>query len=110
MAGAAVVLGISRRTLVDILKTLPHFEPRGNRKVFYPEHIEALREGITRCLGSKQRGETASFTPLAPLQGSVFERALALVTLSSPRNSAPSTRQGSGSVVSMAKRRSARSR
>ena len=80
MAGAALVLGISRRTLVELLKTLPHFELRGTRKVFYPEHIEALREGIRRCQGSKQSDVTASSTPSAPLPGSAFERALALVT------------------------------
>ena len=39
MDGAAVALGISRRTLVDIIKRHPHFERRGARKVFYPEHI-----------------------------------------------------------------------
>ena len=42
IAGAAKVLGVSRRTLVKLLKAHPHYERRGIRKVFYPEHIEAL--------------------------------------------------------------------
>src|SRR5687767_11554839 len=44
MHGASLVLGISRRSLVELLKKYPVYERRGSKKVFYPEHIEALRE------------------------------------------------------------------
>jgi hypothetical protein len=43
MDGAAVLLGISRRFLVDVIGQHKHYEQRGNRKVFYPEHIARLR-------------------------------------------------------------------
>jgi hypothetical protein len=43
MDGAAVLLGISRRFLIDAIKDHPHFERRGAKKVFYPEHIAALQ-------------------------------------------------------------------
>ena len=46
MDGAARALGISRRTLIDTIKALPHYELRGRKKVFYPEHIASLRRGL----------------------------------------------------------------
>ena len=49
MNGAARALGISRRTLSDWLPRAPFFEWRGRKRVFYPEHIEALRRGINKC-------------------------------------------------------------
>ncbi len=39
MEGAAALLGIARRTLVDVIRHNPHYEKRGVKKVFYPEHI-----------------------------------------------------------------------
>ena len=42
MNQAAVALGVSRRTLTESLKRLPYYELRGVKKVFYPEHIDAL--------------------------------------------------------------------
>lgn len=47
MDGAAVLLGISRRFLVDVIRQHKHYEPRGNRKVFYPEHINRLKVVIS---------------------------------------------------------------
>jgi hypothetical protein len=49
MDAAAVSLGISRRTLTDWLKEFDHFEWRGSKKVFYPEHIASLRREIHLC-------------------------------------------------------------
>lgn len=40
---AARALGICKRTLVDFIGLHPHYEKHGNKKLFYPEHIEALR-------------------------------------------------------------------
>lgn len=34
MDGCAIVLGISRRMLVDVIKKHPHYERRGAKKVF----------------------------------------------------------------------------
>src|SRR5687768_15800816 len=110
MEGAAIILGISRRTLVDVIKRHPHFETRGARKIFYPEHIEALRKGIDRCQGSKQSDARAYSMQSAPSPGSAFERALALVTQSSRRNLGPSTKRSFGNVVPMGKKQSEPSR
>lgn len=49
MDGAARVLGICRRTLTESLKALPYYDQRGSKKVFYPEHIDALRNGLNKC-------------------------------------------------------------
>lgn len=57
--GAALLLGISRRFLVDVLQSHKHYEPRGNRKVFYPEHIAALREALCHSKSKTERA-TAS--------------------------------------------------
>lgn len=43
MDGAAILLGVSRRFLVDVLREHRHYELRGTKKVFYPEHIEKLK-------------------------------------------------------------------
>jgi hypothetical protein len=44
--GAAKVMGCSKNTFLAILKRHPHYEIRGRRKkVFYPENINAIREG-----------------------------------------------------------------
>lgn len=102
MAGAAALLGISKRTLVDVLKVHQHYERRGVRKVFYPEHIEALREGLKQCRDSLSKSGAASFTPLDPLPASAFDKALALATRPLPKNSRPSSRRASGNVVPMA--------
>ena len=42
MNGAAAVLGVSRRTFIAILARHPHYELRGRKKVFYPEHITLI--------------------------------------------------------------------
>jgi hypothetical protein len=108
MNGAAAALGISRRTLVDVIAQHKHYEPRGNRKVFYPEHIASLRE--TLCQGSKSSSATELPTPPGPLVGSAYERALALATGSKRKSSAPPMKRASGNVLPMAKRPSEPSR
>lgn len=110
MDRAAVVLGISRRTLVDVIKQRPHYERRGVKKVFYPEHIDALREGLNQWRGSKSNSEAGSTTPLGPLPETAYEKALALVQRSKPKNSARSSKRGSGNVIPMETKRSEPSR
>ena len=82
MNGAARLLGVSRRTLTDILRRHPVYERRGKKKVFYPEQIRELRERL--CSDSKQTKRPASGRFTAPSRGSVLGEALALAT-SKPR-------------------------
>lgn len=103
MDEAAILLGISRRFLVDVIAKHQHYERRGNRKVFYPEHIALLREAIS-CRTLSSNPAKAFTTPLEPLPESAYEKALALATRQSQRNSARSTKLGSGNVITMAKR------
>ena len=107
MAGAAILLGISRRYLVDVIAAHPHYERRGVRKVFYPEHIALLREAL-KCRGSNQNAETvtktASSTPLEPSTESAFDAALRLATRKPQKNNVRSTKPASGNVIPMAKR------
>lgn len=58
MDDAARALGISKRTLVDVIRDWPHLcERRGRKRVFYPEHIDGLRKEMNRC-ASKSNGLT----------------------------------------------------
>ena len=66
MSGAAEVLGVSRRTLTDTIKRLPHYELRGSKKVFYPEHIAQLRQGMHEC-ACKSNGSTDGRKSMAPV-------------------------------------------
>lgn len=79
MNEAAEVLGVSRRTLTAMLGRLPHYELRGSKKVFYPEHITMLRKGMHEC-ACKSNGPTVSrrFTdtvPMASVSGALYELA-----------------------------------
>lgn len=103
MEEAAVLLGCSRRFLVDVIRDHQHFERRGTRKVFYPEHIALLREAIA-CRSSKSNGGTASLTPLAPSVESAYDKALALATRKEPKSNARSTKRGSGNVITMVRK------
>ena len=60
MDGAATLLGVSRRYLVDVLRAHPIYEPRGTRKVFYPEHIAQLREAICEQSRTPARDSSSS--------------------------------------------------
>jgi hypothetical protein len=56
---ASLVLGISKRTLIDALKDAKieagvHFEARGTKKVFYRENILALRKVMNQCASPSQ--------------------------------------------------------
>ena len=83
---AALVLGVSRKTL-DVTMKDPsfkagiHFELRGNRKVFYREHIKAMRKELTKC-ACISKTEAAGSTPVGlDLTVSPSESLLALKTL-----------------------------
>lgn len=105
MDTAAMLLGISRRFLVDEIKKHPHYERRGVKKMFYPEHIALLREKLS-CQASESNSETASGTPLEASTESAFEKALVLATRKPPKSNALSSKRGSGNVIHMAKRQS----
>lgn len=87
MDGAATLLGVSRRYLVDVLRDHPLYEPRGTKKVFYPEHIAQLREAICEQSREKANSSTsnqtmklASTSSPALLPESAYDKALALAT------------------------------
>lgn len=80
MNGAGMLLGVSRRFLVDVLRDHPHYELRGAKKVFYPEHITRLREALSSPASIKPR-VGAYRTPSLPISADdVFERAMALAS------------------------------
>jgi hypothetical protein len=63
MDEAARALGVCRRTLAGLLRDYRYFEARGARKVFYPEHISALREAFqrrSRASSEARRGGAAA--------------------------------------------------
>lgn len=105
MDDAATLLGISRRFLVDVIAKHPHYERRGVRKVFYPEHIALLREKIS-CPTSPSSPAKEFGTPLAPSTESVYEKALALATGPLRKNNVRSSKPASGNVIAMVKQRS----
>lgn len=67
MDAAAEALGISRRTLVDFVKKFPRYELRGQKKVFYPEHVSQLRREIHEC-ACKSNGATDGLMHTVPPQ------------------------------------------
>jgi hypothetical protein len=90
MDGAAVALGISRRSLVYAIKLHPHYELRGNRKVFYPEHIDRLRRDMHEC-ASKSDGLMAGLMHTGPVPMASASDALSkLKTLVAQKKSARS--------------------
>lgn len=72
MDDAAMLLGVSRRFLVDKLKSHQFYERRGSKKVFYPEHIALLREALS-CQTLNLKAETGSGMPLAQSPESAYE-------------------------------------
>jgi hypothetical protein len=55
MEDAARALGVSRRKLVDLVKAHPLYEVRGQKKIFYPEHIDGIRRAL-RCQEPEKTG------------------------------------------------------
>lgn len=43
---AATILGVAPSHFYRLLKAHPHYEWRGNKRVFYPDHIRKLREAL----------------------------------------------------------------
>jgi hypothetical protein len=84
MNGAALLLGVSRRFLIDALKQHPHYERRGAKYVFYPEHIATLREELASQESTSPK-EAISGMPLARSAGSAYEAALELASGKSPK-------------------------
>ncbi|MBO9398778.1 hypothetical protein J7400_19060 [Shimia sp. R9_2] len=89
---AAAALGIGRSTLDEALKRAEvapgiHYELRGNRKVFYREHILAMRKVLTEC-ACKSDGKTAGLMPTAPApMVGESDALLRLRTLAAQKNS-----------------------
>ena len=67
MDDAARALGVSKRTLVDVMRNWPHLcERRGRKRVFYPEHIDGLRREMNRC-ASQLNGPTVGRKSTGPV-------------------------------------------
>lgn len=98
MDEAAIALGICRRTLVYKLKDFPYFAKRGNRKIFYPEHIAQIREAID-CPDSSYTSGAIGGIVEARYEADAYEKALALIAEKSRRNSAKISKQESGKVI-----------
>lgn len=108
MDSAAELLGIGRRTLTDVLKRHQHYERRGVKKVFYPEHIALLREAI-ECHGLKPKVSRSSASRefgmrMEAWPESALDKALALATTPKPKNSAPNSRPDFGNVLPMVRK------
>ena len=74
---AAEALGICKRSLTTWLGKFPYYERRGVKKLFYQEHIDALREAIDRCSRSKPTLKPASGKLAAPSGTKELEQARA---------------------------------
>jgi hypothetical protein len=114
MDGAAACLGIGRRSLVDVLRNHPHYERRGTRKVFYPEHIALLREAIecqSGALAQKGSGHELSERGIWQAVGSIAGKRIrkSLGTRDEGQSGRTLRRlrsQDSGNVIPMARQRS----
>lgn len=71
-AGLARALGVSRTTLRGILERHPHFELRGRKRVFYPEHVQRIRDGL-----EAERRAVPAGRPRAPRVKSDFDQVVA---------------------------------
>ena len=107
--GAAAALGISTRTLTDAVKRWPYYERRGRKQVFYPEHIDQLREAF-QCQTSGSTSATEYGKSLEPSPVTAFDKALAAVTKAKQKSCGPTSKPGSGSVIPMARKPSEPSR
>lgn len=104
MKGAADALGVSYRTMVEVVKGLTpdlHFDVRGKRRVFYTDQIERIRRD---GWASKSNGVRELPTPSEPSRVDAYGKALALATQLKQRKPAPHSRRGSGGRVSTAMR------
>ncbi len=99
MAEAADALGICKRSLTTYVQDFEYYEQRGARKVFYPEHIMALREAIDKCSKSKPILQPASGKLAAPSGASVLERARRRATEKRRRGLQRQSNANTGSVV-----------
>ena len=96
---AADELGICRRSLTTWLVKFPYYERRGIKKVFYLEHIDALREAINRCSRSAPIQIQASSKLQAPSGAKELEQARAHVTERRRRLLRAQSKGSTGNVV-----------
>ena len=102
MKGAADELGICKRSLTVYVQDFPYYERRGSRKVFYPEHLDALREAIDRCSRSQPILKPASGKLAAPSGAGVLERARRRATEKRRRVLQRQSKGNTGNVVPLA--------
>lgn len=105
MREAAVLLGVSYRTMIDVVKNLTptvHFDERGARRVFYPDQIERIRRD---GWASRSNGAALSRGPMEPCEANAYGKALELATQAKRKKPEPTLRRASGGKVSTVIRR-----
>lgn len=105
MAQAARLLGISKRTLTKVLKQHPHYELRGTKKVFYPEHVQKLRR-VKWDSKSSWTPKRASSRSAAPSGATELERAQRRETERQRRQQRAQQSANTGNVVPLETQRS----
>ena len=106
MKAAADALGICKRSLTAYVKDFEYYERRGSRKLFYPEHIDALREAIHRCSESKPIMKPASGKSAAPSGAKELEQARARQIAKRRRKLQRQPSENTGNVVRLESARS----
>ncbi len=101
MAEAADELGICKRSLTTWLGQFPYYDRRGSRKVFYQEHIDALREAIDKCSRSKPTMKPASGKLAAPSGAKELEQARGRQTAKRRRKLQRQPSGNTGNVVQL---------
>lgn len=105
MKETATALGVSYRTMIEVVKGLTpdlHFDVRGKRRVFYTDQIERIRRDGWAC---KSDGVRELPTPSEPSRADAYGKALALATQLKRRKPEQRLRPASGGKVSTATRR-----
>ena len=91
MEDAAAALGISKRTLVDVMRNWPHLcERRGRNRDFYPEHIDGLRKEMNRCAFNSDPLKVGGMSPGPVLMAHASDALSRLAILSKQRKRARS--------------------
>jgi len=88
---AAEALGCSRRFLDEAIKSgelvpIKHYDKRGNRRVFYPEQIRAIRKAMTECASKSNGSKAGRMSPGPDLMGSASDALSKLVILAERRS------------------------
>lgn len=104
MDEAAEHLGVSKTTLTKAIKRLPYYELRGRKKVFYPEHIAQLRQGMHECALQSNGSTDGPMRTELPLMAKESAALSALKTLAKQRKPGHTLRRDFGEKRTMGRR------